>query len=394
MNLPRHSLEPRLTRGMARTALLALFALLIALGWVVFSRVRAHAALREGALAQARINVATVRPRAPGDATLLTLPASVQANLEAPIYARTSGYLKRWVVDIGAQVRAGQLLAEIDAPEVDQQLRQAEADMATAQVNRNIANLTAERWRGLRDSGSVARQEADEKISLAAGAEAQLHSAEANLQRLRELSSFKRIVAPFAGIVTARNVDVGQLVNAGNSAGQELFRVADLQRLRVYVHVPQSYASQLQPGQVATVRFADRQGSSYPARLESTAQALDPGSRTMLAQLIVDNARHELLPGGYAEVNFTLAADQAAGRFRVPANTLIFRGERVQVATVDAQQRARLKPVTLGRDYGNEVEIVAGLQANDQLIMNPQDSLGDNAEVRVVQPAGAQAAPQ
>lgn len=394
MNLPRKSAPPRRARGMARTAMLALFALLVALAWVVVSRVRAHAALEATTLAQARVNVATTRPRVPTDATVLTLPANVQASLEAPIYARTSGYLKRWLVDIGAPVRAGQLLAEIDAPEVDQQLRQAEADMATAQVNRNIANVTAERWRGLRDSGSVARQDADEKISLAAGAEAQLHSAEANLQRLRELSGFKRIVAPFAGIVTARNVDVGQLVNAGNSAGQELFRVADLRRLRVYVHVPQSYASQLQAGQTATVHFPDRLGVDYPARLESTAQALDPGSRTMLAQLIVDNARHELLPGGYAEVNFTLPPDQAVARFRVPANTLIFRGDRVQVATVDAQQRARLKPVTIGRDYGTDVEVVDGLKADDQVIVNPQDSLIDNAEVRVVQPASARDAPK
>ena len=394
MNLPRKSAELHTARGMARTAMLALFILLVALAWVVLSRVRAHAALQETTAAQARINVSTIRPKVPGDATLLTLPASVQANLEAPIYARTSGYLKRWQVDIGAPVRAGQLLAEIDAPEVDQQLRQAEADMTTAQVNRNIANLTAERWRGLRYSGSVARQEADEKISLAAGADAQLHSAEANLQRLHELSAFKRIVAPFAGVVTARNVDVGQLVNAGNSAGAELFRIADLERLRVYVHVPQSYASLMQPGLLATVRFPDRLGVNYPARLESTAKALDPGSRTMLAQLIIDNARHDLLPGAYAEVDFKLAADTAGQRFRVPANTLIFRGEGVRVATVDAQQRVRLKQVTIGRDYGAEVEVVDGLQADDQLIMNPQDSLLDNAEVRVVQPAAAQAAPK
>lgn len=394
MNLPRKSAELHTARGMARTAMLALFVLLVALAWVVLSRVRAHAALQETTAAQTRINVSTTRPKVPGDATLLTLPATVQANLEAPIYARTSGYLKRWQVDIGAPVRAGQLLAEIDAPEVDQQLRQAEADLATAQVNRNIANLTAERWRGLRDSGSVARQEADEKISLAAGADAQLHSAEANLQRLHELSAFKRIVAPFAGVVTARNVDVGQLVNAGNSAGAELFRVADLERLRVYVHVPQSYASLMQPGLLATVRFPDRLGASYPARLESTAKALDPGSRTMLAQLIIDNAHHELLPGAYAEVSFKLAADTAGHRYRVPANTLIFRGEGVRVATVDAQQRARLKPITIGRDYGAEVEVVDGLQADDQLIMNPADSLIDNAEVRVVQPAAGQAAPK
>jgi RND family efflux transporter MFP subunit len=355
---------------------------------------RTQAILRETMATQTRINVATMKPRPPADAALLTLPASVQANLEAPIYARTSGYLKRWQVDIGAAVRRGQLLAEIDAPEIDQQLRQADADMATAQANRNIANLTAERWRGLRDRGMVPRQEADEKISLAASGDAQLHSAQANLQRLRELAAFKRIVAPFAGVVTARNADVGQLISAGNSAGPELFRVADLQRLRVYVHVPQSYAALLQPEQLATVRFPDRPGVSYPARLESTSKALDPGSRTMLAQLIIDNSRRELLPGAYAEVDFRLPAATAGHRFRLPANSLLFRGDGVQVATVDAQQRVLMKPVTIGRDYGSEVEVVDGLQADDDVILSPQDLLTDHIAVRVVKPAEQPAAPR
>ena len=291
------SASARAAAGMARGAALALLTLLAALAWVVVASVRAHAALKETLASQALINVATTRPQPQAGSTQLTLPASVQANYEAPIYARTSGYLKGWQVDIGASVHRGQLLAEIDAPEIDQQLRQAQADLATAQANSNIASLTAERWRGLRESDSVSKQEADEKISLAASGDAQLQSARANLQRLRELSAFKRIVAPFAGVVTARNADVGQLVSAGSSAGPELFRVADLARLRVYVHVPQSYAALLQPGLIAAVRFPDRPGSSFPATLASTSQALDPGTRTMLAQLIIDNSARQLLPG-------------------------------------------------------------------------------------------------
>ena len=394
MKLPWNTARARTAHGMAPVATLLLVLLLVALGWVVLSRVRAHAALRETTLAQGRITVATTRPRPPSDATLLTLPATVQANLEAPIYARTSGYLKRWLVDIGAPVQRGQLLAEIDAPEVDQQLRQAEADLATAQANRNIANVTAERWRGLRDTGSVARQDADEKISLAASADAQLHSAEANLQRLHELSGFKRIVAPFTGIVTARNADVGQLITAGSGSGPELFRVADLQRLRVYVHVPQSYAALLQPDQAAAVRFPDRPGVSYPARLESTSKSLDPGSRTMLAQLIIDNSRRELLPGAYAEVDFRLPPSTAGHRLLVPGNTLVFRGAGAQVALVDAHEQVEMRSVTVGRDYGSEVEVVDGLQPGDNVILNPQDALTDHIAVRVARPAGDRAAPR
>ncbi len=375
--------------GIARGAALALLALLAALAWVVIASVRAHAELKDTLASQALINVATIRAQSQTDSTPLTLPASVQANYEAPIYARTSGYIKAWLLDIGASVRRGQLLAEIDAPEIDQQLRQAQADLATAQANSSIASLTAERWRGLRTSDSVSKQEADEKISLAASGDAQLQSALANLQRLRELSAFKRIVAPFAGVVTARNADVGQLVSAGSSAGPELFRVADLERLRVYVHVPQSYAALLRPGLVAAVRFPDRPGVSYPATLESTAQALDPGTRTMLAQLSIDNSKHELLPGAYAEVDFKLAAAPATQPLKLPANVLLFRGAGPQVATVDAHDRVVMKSVTLGRDSGSEIEIVSGIEASDVVIQNPQDSLTNNAAVRVVKPAAS-----
>ena len=304
--------------GFARAGAVVAVLVVVLVAWGLVSAHRARAQLAEATNAQTIVTVATTTPVAATESAEVTLPGSVQANYEAPINARTSGYLKRWLVDIGTQVEAGQLLAEIDAPEVDQQLRQAEADLATARANRDIAEVTAERWRGLRGTDSVSEQEADEKVSLAATSAAQLQSAEANVQRLRELYGFKKIVAPFAGVVTARNTDIGQLINAGTSTGTELFRIADTRRLRVYVHVPQTYAAAMKPGLVASVVFPDRPGSSYEATLERTSNALDAASRTLLAQLMIDNAKNELLPGAYAEVHFQLPPDLTAGTLRIP----------------------------------------------------------------------------
>jgi RND family efflux transporter MFP subunit len=352
-------------------------------GWSVFASHRASAKLTEATEAQSLVTVATIKPKAQSDGALLSLPGNVQANYDAPIYARTSGYLKRWLVDIGTPVKAGQVLAEIDAPELDQQLRQAQADLANAEANQKITGITAERWQGLRDTDSVSKHEADEKISLAATGTAQLQAAQANLQRLRELSGFKKIVAPFDGIVTARNTDVGQLITAGSNSGPELFRIADTRKLRLYVRVPQTYAGLMQPELTAEVLFPDRPGAAYQAKLERTSSALDASSRTLLAQLIVDNSKNELLPGGYAEVHFKLPAGVGASSFKLPANVLLFRGDGLQVATVDAQNHVKLKPVSIGRDYGSDIEIVHGLEANDDVILSPPDSLTDNALVRV-----------
>jgi RND family efflux transporter MFP subunit len=354
--------------------------------WGVLASQRAEAVLKENTESNSLITVATTKPVSQGGGEAqLELPGNVQANTDAPIYARTSGYLKRWLVDIGTPVKAGQLLAEIDAPEVDQQLRQVQADLADAQASQEIAKVTADRWRGLQQTDSVSKQEADEKISLAATSEAKVQAAQANLQRLRELSGFKRIVAPFDGVVTARNTDVGQLISGGGGSGPELFRIADMRQLRLYVHVPQAYAAAMQPNLMAEVQFPDRPGIVYNAKLERTSSALDT-SRTLLAQLIVDNAKNELLPGAYAEVTFKLPAS-AATAFKLPANTLLFRGDGLQVATVDASSHVVLKPVTLGRDYGSDIEIVHGLTADDNVILSPPDSLTDKAEVRVSQPA-------
>ena len=370
-------------RKLARSSLMLLVVAVLALAWNLFSAHRAAARLKQDTEAQAEVIVATTKPQPVSDASDLVLPGSVQANYDAPIYARTNGYLKRWLVDIGAQVKAGQVLGEIESPEVDQQLRQGQADVATAEANQKIAGVTAERWRNLRATDSVSKQEADEKISLAASTDAQVQAAKANVQRLRELSGFEKIVAPFAGVVTARNTDVGQLINAGSGSGPELFRIADTTRLRLYVRVPQTYAAGMQPGVMATLVFPDRPGKQYVARLQSTSSALDAASRTLLAQLLVDNKDNELLPGAYVEVHFNLPAEAGAKTFKLPANVLLFRGDGMHVATVDAKGRIVMKAVTIGRDYGSDIEVVQGLEPEDNVVLSPPDSLTDGAVVRV-----------
>jgi RND family efflux transporter MFP subunit len=391
MNETHVTKKPGNSLGIARIGAIAAVVAVGVVAWGILASQRAEAELKETTESNALITVATTKPVwQGGEEAELSLPGNVQANTDAPIYARTSGYLKRWLVDIGTPVKAGQLLAEIDAPEVDQQLRQAQADLADAQASQEIAKVTAERWRGLQQTDSGSKQEADEKISIAATAEAKVQAAQANLQRLRELSGFKRIVAPFDGVVTARNTDVGQLINAGGGSGPELFRIADMHQLRLYVHVPQAYAAAMQPNLMADVQFPDRPGFVYEAKLERTSNALDT-SRTLLAQLIVDNAKNELLPGAYAEVTFKLPAG-AATAFKLPANVLLFRGDGLKVATVDASSHVVLKPVMIGRDYGSDIEIVHGLSADDDVILSPPDSLTDKAEVRVVQPAADPAA--
>ena len=355
--------------------------------WSVFSAHRASAKLREATEAQSVVTVATVKPQPLTELSDLILPGNLQANYEAPIYARTSGYLKRWLVDIGTPVKAGQLLGEIESPEVNSQLHQAEADLATAEANQKIASVTAERWRNLRASDSVSKQEADEKISLAASNDAQVQAARANVQRLRELTGFQKIVAPFDGIVTARNTDIGQLIVAGNNTGPELFRVADMRRLRLYVRVPQTFAAVMKPGLTADLVFPDRPGRLYTASLESTSSAIDLASRTLLAQLGVENSNNELLPGAYTEVHFKLPAGAASDAYKLPANVLLFRDNGMNVATVGSQGQVVMKPVTVGRDYGSDIEIIQGLTAEDNVILSPPDSLTDGVNVRVAQPS-------
>lgn len=378
----------RTARKLVRGGTVAGVLAFVVVVWSIFSAHRASAKLEEATEAQSILTVATTKPAPLSDLTELTLPGNLQANYEAPIYARTSGYLKRWLVDIGTPVKAGQLLGEIESPEVNSQLSQAQADLATAEANLKIANVTAERWRNLRASDSVSKQEADEKISLAASNDAQVQAAKANVQRLRELTSFQKIVAPFDGIVTARNTDIGQLIVAGSNTGPELFRVADVRRLRLYVHVPQTYAALMKPGITADLVFPDRPGKIYTAKLDSTSNAIDQASRTLLAQLSVDNKNNELLPGAYSEVHFKLPVGAGNASFKVPANVLLFRGDGMKVATVGERGQVVMKEVTVGRDYGSDIEIVQGLSAEDKVILSPPDSLTDGVNVRVAAPTG------
>jgi RND family efflux transporter MFP subunit len=392
--MPDTLLPPTLPRDprIRRYALIALVVALLLAAWGILSRLSARIALERAASA-AIPTVATVHPGRGSESDLLVLPGSVQAFYEAPIYARTSGYLRAWHTDIGTSVKKRQLLAEIDTPEVDQQLRQAQADLASAQANYQLARTTNERWQGLLVTQAVSKQDAEAHASEAAARYAAQQSAAANLARLRELESFKRVLAPFDGVVTQRNTDVGALISAGEIPGSALFRVADTHRLRIYVSVPQSYAAEISPGLNARLVFADRPGKRYEAAVTSTARALDAASRTLQVELQIDNALGELLPGSYAEVQFELHG--ASTSLRVPVNTVLFRSQGVLVATVDPSSHVHLQRFTQGRDFGREIEVLSGVDADDALIVNPPDSISEGMQVRVVGPPSspARAAP-
>ena len=373
-----------------RTIFIIFLVIAVMAGTGIGLRLRAEAALRHRTDDDALFTVATITPKAGPQSQEVILPGDVRAWHEAPVYARISGYLKDWKTDIGTRVKTGDLLAEIEAPEVDAQLRQAEADLATANANANLAASTAKRWIALRKKDSVSKQEADEKISDASAKQAALAAARANRDRLTELGGFKRVVAPFDGIVTARNTDNGALINAGNGGQmQELFHIADTRRLRIYVQVPQTYVAGITPSISADLVFAEHPGEKFPAKLLKTSDALDPNSRTLTAQFVVENKDNKLLSGGYTQVHLNLAA--GADTLRLPVNTLLFRSEGLRVAVVDAQGNVTLKPITLGRDFGKEVEVTAGLNADDNVIVNPPDSLleGQKVHIAPAKPADA-----
>jgi RND family efflux transporter MFP subunit len=383
---------PTARRGDSRTRLrLGVAAGLVAiaaLAWLVHARHQSAVALSMQTKTEGVLAVATALPQLDGSATELVLPGSLQANYQAPIYARTNGYVGRWYVDIGAKVHKGEVLADIESPEVDQQLRQAQADLGVAQANKKIADVTADRWRVLRATDSVSKQEADEKVSAAQASDAQVLAARANVLRLQQLAGFERVIAPFDGVITARNTDIGDLINAGSGSGAALFGIADTSRLRLYVRVPQEDAAAMKPGLTADLHLPDRPGVVYRASVDTTASAIDPATRTLMVELLVDNSKGELLPGGYAEVHFRVPAENAGRSFLLPANVLLFRGDGLHVATVGARDRVVLKSVTIGRDYGAQIEIVSGLSANDHVILSPPDSLVSGALVRVVRRAG------
>ncbi|QGZ60313.1 efflux RND transporter periplasmic adaptor subunit [Paraburkholderia acidisoli] len=350
----------------------------------IWSRHSAHAALEHDAQAASTLSVQVVEPQHSARALDLVLPGNVQAFLDTPIYARTSGYLRKWYFDIGAHVKAGQLLAEIDAPEVDDQLRAARADLANAEANYALARTTADRWQQMLQNRSVSKQDTDEKVGDMLAKKATLDAARFNVSRLGQLQSYEKVTAPFDGIVTARNVDVGALIDAGNggSAQKELFHVAQADKLRVYANVPQAYAQQIRAGQPAFLTLNETQGKRYPGTIARTAGAVDPTQRTMLVEVSVDNRAGELLPGAYAQVHFAL--DGSATPLTLPGNAFLFRPGGVKVATVDANHRVKLVNVTLGTDYGTRVAVAAGLTGGERVIVNPQDSIVDDTPVRIV----------
>ena len=310
----------------------------------------------------------------------LDLPGRLEAYARAPIYARVSGYLKSWKVDIGAPVKAGQLLAEIETPDLDQQLLQAKADLASAEANAALAATTAKRWQAMLGSDSVSRQEVDEKTGDFTAKQAIAKAARANVDRIEALKGFTRIVAPFDGMVTARETDVGALINAGSGSGPELFVVSDVRNLRVYVRVPQNYAPSIKPGQVATLSLPEYPGRTFQARVEASAGAVAAESGTTLIQLAVDNADGKLMPGSFASVRLDRPGDATA--LRVPASALIFDDKGMRVATLGADHKIVFKQVTILRDYGKTVEIGSGLGADDQVIESPPDGLVDGDTVR------------
>jgi len=371
-------------RHLGRYGLILLVVAVVLAIWGVASRVNSRNRLGDETAQEAVPVVLVQKPDSSPPSEDLVLPGNVQAFVEAPIFARTSGYLKTWYTDIGDAVKKGQLMAEVDTPEVDEQLRQARADLATAKANADLAHITDVRWKGLRANQAVSQQDADTRAGQAAASGAQAAAAQANVARLEELESFKRIVAPFDGVVTARNTDIGALIVAGQTSGNALFRVADTQKLRIYIDIPEPYAPKAKPGIEVELHFNEHPGKQYPATLVRTARALDPALRTLRVELQVDNTQGELFPGAYAEAHFKLPGSTST--YRIPATALIFRSQGLQIATVGPDNKAHLRSIIQGRDFGTSVEVLSGITSEDQIIINPPDSLADGGTVKLAPP--------
>jgi len=351
-------------------------------------RWRQRSALRAETVSLATPSVSVVSPGPGQSAGELVLPAEVRPLLEAPIYSRANGYLKRWLVDIGAHVEDGQLLAEIETPELDQQLEQARAQLAESEASLALAKTTAERWADLLKSASVSEQENAEKQADYKLKSATVEASRANVHRLEELQSFEHVTAPFAGTITVRNTDVGDLITAGS--GKELFHLAQTQTLRVYVRVPQTAARGIAPGQSAELMIPEIPGQKFLATVTSTARAMTTDSRTLLTELQVDNSHDEILPGSYAQVRFV--APKASTVLTLPSNALLFRAEGLQVGVVGPDNKVDLHKVDIGRDFGQTVEVLAGVSPTDRVIVNPADSLVSGTTVRIAEVAKAETA--
>jgi RND family efflux transporter MFP subunit len=375
----------RLRQAGGAAALLAIAVVAYGLG----SRAAQTSRLRELTEAQTVPTVAIVTPTSAVNSAGLELPGRLEAYISAPIYARVPGYLKTWKHDIGAKVKAGDVLAEIDTPDLDQQLMQARADLNVSQANAKLAQVGAERWQSLASTDAVAKQDVDQRTFTWNANVAQVKSSQANVNRLVAMEDFKHLTSPFDGIVTARETDIGALINVGAAGGAQLFVVSETSKLRIFVNVPQNYVPSVPSGTKATITVPEHPDKTYGGTVEDSAQAVNPATGTTLMQIIVDNRAGEMMPGDYASIHLQIAG--AAHVLSVPSSALIFDAKGLSIATVDANNRVLLKPVSIERDLGAVVELASGLSPDDRVIQNPLDGVTSGTEVRLAAaaPGGA-----
>jgi RND family efflux transporter MFP subunit len=369
----------------SRTLLLVLLASGVLLAYGIYegvtSRAKADTALRQSTTQLSVPTVAVTKPKVEGGAQDVVIPGNMQAFIDTPIWARASGYLKAWYIDIGAHVKAGQLLAVIESPETDQQLQQSREELNTAQANRKLAQITADRYSDLYKTDSVSKQEVDNAVQDAAAKDATVSSAQANVKRLEQLVGYEKIYAPFEGVITQRNTDVGALIDAGsNTPGKELFHLSSTSTLRVYVAVPEVYQLAAQPGVTANLTLAEFPGRTFHGVVVRNAKAIDQASRTLLVEVDVKNPTGELLPGSYVSVHLNLPSTVQA--MTVPVSALLFRAEGLQVAVVH-NGRTQLEHVVMGRDFGDTAELLSGIRKDDQVIVNPPDSIVSGQQVQI-----------
>jgi RND family efflux transporter MFP subunit len=386
-------MKPPMSKPSSPWLFFGLAAIVLVLGFVIYSgiheRAQAESTLGASTERAAVPTVNVVEPSSAGLSQEIVLPGNTQAFNDTPIYARTSGYLKHWYVDIGAHVKQGQLLADIDTPEVDQQLEQARADLKNSQANEQLAQITAARWQNLLKTNSVSKQETDQAVSDLSARQASVESMAANVHRLEQLQSFEKVYAPFAGVITARNTDIGALINAGaGGVPQELFHMAAVNKLRVYVAVPEVDSLAAQTGAKATLTLDEFPGETFEGTIVRDSDSIDSATRTLNVEVDVNNAQGRIKTGAYAFVHLKLpqSAHASAQSLTIPANTLLFRSEGLRVGVV-RNGHAELTPIKIGRDFGATVEVVAGLQPTDQVIVNPSDSLTSGSPVQVSTPA-------
>jgi RND family efflux transporter MFP subunit len=367
--------------------LLVVVAVLVITG--IIPRLRANRALAAETSRLAAPTVLVVQPKAGAPSQEIVLPGNIEAFVDSPIFARTNGYLKHWYFDIGSHVRQGQLLADIESPEIDHELSQAKADLGTAQANAHLSEITANRFSDLIKQDAVSQQDTDNAVSDLAARNTAVKSAQANVDRLTQLVAFEKVFAPFDGVVTARNTDIGQLIDSGASGGQAraLFQMAAVNRLRVFINVPQIYSQASTPGLMADLTFAEFPGRTFPGKLVRTSRAIDPVSRTLNVEVDVDNSNGVLFPGAYTEVHLKLK-DGIRSTLIVPVSALLFRREGLRIAVAKSDNTSQLLPITLGRDFGDSVEVVTGLTGQERVITNPPDSIidGEKLDVQVEQP--------